>query len=287
MVLLEARQAAAALQVSVTRPTRMTRAAWPHLVRAGWYRPVHVKSPESHKLPLLLGHRRTLKRKLLDIENEIRQSLKVFGLLVGPRVQRASFTARVRDLVAHDRLIEGITQCMLRAWEALWAEYKRLHDLLVQMVGRDELCRRFCAIPGVGPVTALTFKAAIDDPHRFSKSKTLGAHFGLTPGASRRHIDRHRRAHFQVRRWGGSHRALRGGERDAGAFQAMVRHHKAWGVRIAAKRGHKRAVVAVARKLAVVMHRMWIDGSVFRFAAEDEGAAEPNSINPTALAAAM
>ncbi len=69
---------------------------------------------------------------------------------------------------------------MLRAWEALWAEYRRLHDLAVQMVGRDERCPRFYAIPGVGPVAALTLKAAIDDPHRFSKSKTVGAHFGLT-----------------------------------------------------------------------------------------------------------
>jgi transposase len=83
-------------------------------------------------------------------------------------------------LVAHDALIAGVTECMLRAWAALWTEYKRLYQVLVQIVGRDELCRRFCRIPGVGPVTALTVKAAIDDPHRFVKSKTVGAHFGLT-----------------------------------------------------------------------------------------------------------
>ena len=93
-----------------------------HLVRSSWYRPVHVKSEESHKLRLLLGHRRTLKRKLLDIENEVRHSLKVFGLMVGPRAQRTSFEARVRELVAHDALIAGVTECMLRAWSALWTE---------------------------------------------------------------------------------------------------------------------------------------------------------------------
>lgn len=86
----------------------------------------------------------------------------------------------MRALVAHDRLIAGVTECMLRAWSTLWSEYKRLYTLLVQFVGRDELCRRFMAIPGVGPVTALSFKAAVDDPTRFAKSKTVGAHFGLT-----------------------------------------------------------------------------------------------------------
>jgi transposase len=186
MVLLETRHAAAALQVQRNKTDKNDARALAHLVRSGWYRPVHVKSETSHRLRLLLNHRRTLKRKLLDVENEVRQSLKVFGLLLGPRVQRASFEARVRDLVAPDALIAGVTECVLRAWAVLWTEYKRLHKLLVQIVGRDELCRRFCGIPGVGPVTALTFKAAIDDPLRFVKSKTVGAHFGLTfAGAAR------------------------------------------------------------------------------------------------------
>ncbi len=116
-------------------------------MRAGWYRPVHVKSRESHKIRLLLERRRTLKRKLLNIQNEIRQSIMVFVLMVGPRVQRATFVARVHELVACDRLIACVTDCMLRAWEALWAEYKKLRDLLAQMVGRDELCRRFAPLP--------------------------------------------------------------------------------------------------------------------------------------------
>lgn len=287
MVLLETRQAAAALEAQRNKTDKNDARGLAHLVRAGWYRPVHVKSQESHKIRLLLGHRRTLKRKLLDIENEIRQSLKVFGLMVGPRVQRATFVARVHELVACDRLIAGVTDCVLRAWEALWAEYKKLHDLLVQMVGRDELCRRFCAIPGVGPVTALTFKAAIDDPHRFSKSKTVGAHFGLTSRRIQTGTSIDIEGHISKCGDGEVRTVL-----YEAASAMLVRSKqwcgiKAWGVRVAAKRGHKRAVVAVARKLAVVMHRMWIDGSVFRFAAEDKSPAEPDLSNPTALAAAM
>ena len=105
MVLLETRHAAAALDAQRNKTDKNDARGLAHLVRSGWYRPVHVKSEESHKLRLLLGHRRTLKRKLLDIENEVRQSLKVFGLMVGPRAQRTSFEARVRELVAHDPLI--------------------------------------------------------------------------------------------------------------------------------------------------------------------------------------
>nr|WP_255609034.1 transposase [Methylosinus sp. Sm6] len=86
----------------------------------------------------------------------------------------------MRELVAHHRLIAGVTECMLRAWSTLWSEYKRLHTLLVQLVGCDEFCRRFMAIPGVDPMTVPSFKAAVDDPTRFAKSKTVGAHFGLT-----------------------------------------------------------------------------------------------------------
>ena len=115
----------------------------------------------------------------MDIENEIRQSLKMFGLMVGTRVQRSTFPSRIR--VAGDKLLEGSTECMLRCWIALWDEYRKLHGLLVQLAGRDELLKRLCGIPGVGPVTAVTFKAAIDDPVLFAKSKTVGAHFGLTP----------------------------------------------------------------------------------------------------------
>jgi transposase len=128
MVLLETRHAAAALDAQRNKTDKNDARGLAHLVRTGWFRAVHVKSDESQKLRLVLGHRRTLKRKLLDIENEIRHSLKVFGLMVGPRAQRASFEARVRELVARDALIAGVTECMLRAWAALWAECK-LHQL--------------------------------------------------------------------------------------------------------------------------------------------------------------
>lgn len=256
MVLLETRHAAAALKAQRNKTDKNDARGLAQLVRSGWYKTVHVKSEDSHRLKLLLAHRRTLKRKLLDIENEVRHSIKALGLMVGRRVQRGSFAERVRELVASDPLVAGITECMLRAWSALWDEYRKLHTLLVQLAGRDELCRRFVRIPGVGPVTAVTFKAGVDDPARFRKSKTVGAHFGLTPRREQSGTSVDRDEH--ISRCGDGevrttlYEAASAMSTRSQSFSAL----KAWGLRVAAKRGHKRAVVAVARKLAVIMHRM-------------------------------
>jgi transposase len=98
----------------------------------------------------------------LDIENTIRRSIKAFGFKVG-RVSRGQFEARVRELVTDDPLIAGLTDCMLRARVALWQEYLRLHRVVVAMVARDETCTPFMRIPGVGPISALAFKTAVDE----------------------------------------------------------------------------------------------------------------------------
>lgn len=269
MVLLETHHAARMLEAQRNKTDKNDARGLAQLVRSGWFKPVHAKSPEANRMKLLLAHRRTLKRKLLDIENEVRQSLKMFGYMVGPRVQRGTFLTRIGALVVDDPLLSGATECMLRCWSTLWDEYRKLHTLLVKIVGRDEECRRWCEIPGVGPVTAMTFKAAVDDPVRFSKSKTVGAHFGLTPKRIQSGTSVDHDGHISRRGDGEVRTAL---YEAASAMITRSKKHctlKAWGMRVAAKRGHKRAVVAVARKLAVIMHRMWIDGSSFRFSAAD------------------
>jgi transposase len=263
-ICLEAWHARAALSAMRNKTDKADARGLAHIMRAGWFREVHVKSEESYRLRLLLTQRRNLKRKFLDIENAIRHSIKTFGLRVG-HVSRGQFEARVRELVADDPLIADLTDCMLRARAALWQEYVRLHKVVLAVVRRDELCRRFMRIPGVGPISALAFKTAIDDPHRFRHSKTVGAYLGLTS-----------------RRWqSGTSIDVQGHISKAG--DGEVRHPlyeaasimltrfrgfsslKAWGLKIAKTRGHKRACVAVARKLAVIMHAMWRDGSEFRF----------------------
>ncbi len=232
------------------------------ILRTGWFRAVHIKSDESYRMRLLLIGRRNMKRKFLDIENAIRHSLKAFGIRLG-QVSRGRFEAKVRDMLADDPVLIGMVEGMLRVRAVLWVEYCELHRLLVKIVARDAICRRFLSVPGVGLVTALSFRASVDDPHRFAKSRTVGAHFGLTPRRwqSGTSIDR-----------GG--RISRMGDGDvrtalyeaANALLTKTRRPvplKKWGEKIARKRGHKAACVAVARKLAVIMHAMWRDGTDF------------------------
>jgi len=144
------------------------------------YRDVHVKSDDSYRLRPLLTHRRMLKRKFLDLENEIRHSLKVFGVKLHV-AGRGGFDEHVRDAVAGDAFLAAMAEPMLRARAALWAECTRMHALVVQITVHDAVFRRFMSIPGVGPMTALVFKTAVDAPRRFARSRDVGAHFGLTP----------------------------------------------------------------------------------------------------------
>jgi transposase len=233
-----------------------------HIMRTGWFRQAHIKTEACYRMKLLLTHRRNLKRKFLDLENAIRQSLKAFGIKLGG-TSRGAFDQAVRAAVADDPLTSELMDAMLTARAALWKEYKRLHDLVVKFVARDELCRRFMAIPGVGPVTALSFVTAIDDPSRFRRSRDVAAYFGLTS-----------------RRWqSGTSIDVKGRISKAGdpdvrralyeaASGLMTRFKgrdkvKAWGQALAKRGCHRKAVVAVARKLAVIMHAMWVDGTVY------------------------
>jgi transposase len=235
-----------------------------HIMRTGWFKEVHVKSEESYRLRCCSRSDAISSASSSTSKTRSAISIKTFGLKVG-KVNRGPFEARVRELVAGDPLIVGLTDCMLRARAALWQEYLRLHKVVITIVRRDERCRRFMLIPGVGPISALAFKTAVDEPHRFRRSKTVGAYLGLTS-----------------RRWqSGTTIDVQGHISKAGddevwhpLYEAAnimltrfrgVSSLKAWGLKIAKKRGHQRACVGVARKLAVIMHAMWRDGTEFPF----------------------
>jgi transposase len=154
------------------------------MMRLGWYRAVHVKNIDMQKMRSLLANRKLLKRKLIDIENHIRGTLRAYGLLMGA-VGRGGYEARVRELLEHsDPIFSVMIEAMLDVRRAIFGGYERLHRVLLQVVQHDPVCRRLMTVPGVGPVAALSFKVGVDDPRRFARSRTVGAHFGLTP---RRH----------------------------------------------------------------------------------------------------
>jgi len=161
-------------------------------------------------------------------------------------------------------MLERIAEPLLRARAALRAAYASLHGELLKAVRKDEVCRRLMTIPGVGAVVAMTFKAAVDQSERFTRSKAVGAHFGLTPKKYQSgEIDRTGRiskvgdAMVRTALFEAANVMLTRAVRCSGL--------KAWALRVASRQGMKKAKVALARKLAVVMHRMWVDGTSFRW----------------------
>jgi transposase len=264
VTVVETRHMRSALSAMRNKTDRNDAHGIAQMMRMGWFRSVHVKLVDTQRLKSFLASRRLIKRKLIDLQNHIRGALRAHGLKVGtPTAMR--FAARVRELVgdADDFLFQTLIETMLDVRAVLFESYRKLHQMLLMIVKNDEVCRRFMTVPGVGPVTALSFKVTIDEPTRFSRSRTVGAHLGLTPRRyqSGTSVD-----------WGG--RISKMGDVDtrstlceaAGSLLLRVQSFsalKAWGMRIAKRSSMKNAIVAVARKLAVILHRMWIDGSTF------------------------
>ena len=216
------------------------------LVRLGWFRQVHVKSEEAQRTRTLLVNRQQLLTKALDIENSVRGSLKVFGLRVGV-VARRRFEA-VLELVADDPILLAVTEPMLRVRQALLEEFERLDRLCQQLARRDPVCRRLMTVPGVGVVVALTYRTGVDAPERFSKSRDVGAHFGLTP---KRYSSGQTDYDGRISRCGDE--MVR-----TALYQAanVMLHHgrwsslRSWAMRIAKRGSVKGAKVALARRLA-------------------------------------
>jgi len=233
------------------------------LMRLGWFKAVHVKSHDALRLRMLLGCRKLVLRKLIDVENDIRGTLRAFGLKVG-KVSRGRFATRVVALAEKaDSLIEELILRLLAVRATLLVEYRRMHQLIVKAVLGDPVCRRLMTFPGVGPVTALAFRTGVDDPRRFTRSRTVAAHFGITP----------RRVQSGETDYTG--RISKCGDREvrqalydaAGSMLRRCRRSSAlrtWGLRIMKRAGIKKATVAVSRKMAVIMHRMWLDGTDFQ-----------------------
>ena len=233
------------------------------LMRLGWFRPVHCKSLAAQETRALLTARQLLQAKRLDVEMSLRGVLRGFGLKVGPTTTR-TFPVRIRELVAGHPTLTAVAEALLAARETLGEQLRGLEKRLRDQAREDERARLLMTTPGVGVIVALTFVAAVDDPARFRSSKAVGAHFGLTP-----------------KRYQSGETDVTGGISKAG--DAMVRAAlyeaanvmltragqfstlKRWALGVAQRRGMRRGKVALARKLATVLHRMWVDGSEFRF----------------------
>jgi transposase len=249
-VCVETRHMHAALSARINKTDRNDAHGIAQMMRVGLFRPVHVKTPAGQRRRLLLTSRKLLQRNVQDLENDPRGGLRNFGLKVGV-VGAAGFDRRVRELAAADPFVASVVGPLLEARAMLRLQLARLHKMPLDLVRDDPVCRRLMTAPGVGPVVALTFRACVDNPGRFGRSRCVGAHYGLTP---RMYQSGETAKVSRVSRCGDA--MMRAALFEAGlALLTSPRVRwcalKAWGMAVAKRRGMQKAVVAVARKLAV------------------------------------
>lgn len=167
-------------------------------------------------------------------------------------------------MASFDSFIAEVVEPVLIARRSMRDQYDHLHRMLLDVVSRDQVCRRLMTMPGVGAVVAMTYRVAIDVPQRFSKSRSVSAHVGLTP-------KRYQSGEVDL-----SGRISKAGDPSlrASLYEAaqvlLTRVSRptplrSWAMRMAKRRGRKKAIVALARKMGVILHRMWADGTDFRW----------------------
>jgi transposase len=233
------------------------------MMRIGVYKSVHIKSERSRSQQSLLTIHKLLKNKAGDIRNAIAQLLLANGVKLRPGKGGPTFTKKATALASVDPALSQMVDVLVAAEAYLATKVAALEKQMQETAKADPVCRRLMTAPGVGYRTALLFRAAVDEPGRFARSQTVAAHFGLTPGAHEtgetikpRRITK--RGDPAVRR------SLFLGAWSLMRPKVKPSWLKTWGEAIAARRGMKRAIVAMARRLAVILHRMWVTETDFR-----------------------
>jgi transposase len=260
---IHARHVSAALSLQVNKTDANDAHGIAQVVRSGWYRAVSVKSLQSCRIRALLTARTELVSIRTTLYNQIRGLLKTFGVVLAPG-RGGTFEQAVLLQCPSDALVRSAIEALLTAWRAAGVQKQKLELHLMRLARGSDTCRRMATIPGVGAITALTFVATIDNPNRFSRSTDVGAFLGLTP---------RRYQSGEVDLVG---RISKSGDRmarsllfeAANALLTRARQDSAlrrWGLKLAERIGSKKAK-AVARKLAIIMHRIWLDGSEFQCA---------------------
>ena len=264
--LLETRHVRDAFKAMPVKSDRNDARGIAQLMRLGWFRPVHCKSLGAQEVRAVLTARKLVQTKLLDVENSLRGILRGFGLKVGKTTDR-SFAGRIQDLVEGHPNLEAIGEALLSVRSVLLREFNAFEKRVRAMSRSDARTRLLMSTPAVGPIVALTYAAAVDDPTRFKSSKQTGSHFGLTP------------RRYQSGETDRSGRISKIG--DASVREALYQAAhvmltkpvkgctplKSWAMRIARRAGMGKAKIALARKLAVILHRMLANATPFNPAA--------------------
>lgn len=259
-ICIEVRQMKAFAKASPVKTDRRDARLIAQAMRTGLFKATHVKTDYSQRIRLLLRHRQSMVRRNKDLINTVRGSLKAFGIRTGGG-KNTLYARRVREAI-DDPMLQAMTEPLLTAYEDGLRTLARIDKMLLEIVKKDTVCRLLMTVPGVGPVTALTFRTAVDVVHRFDRSRLVAAVFGLTP---RVHSSGEMEQIGRITKSGDSMvRAML--YEAANVMMTRCRADnwlKTWALGVARRRGARKAKVALARKLAVILHRMWRDGTEF------------------------
>jgi transposase len=279
---IDAKEMSTILCLKINKTDRNDARLIANAMRCALYKEVHHKTKESIEIGVIMGTRRTLVNSRTHLKNSLRGFLKAYGIRI-TSASHNNFPEAVRKSIkgAENSVVVAI-EGLLKSYEEVCRNIEHANNELGILCKEDSLMNLFQTIPGVGPITALTFKAVIDNPYRFTNPRNLGAYLGLTP---EQYSSGETVRQGRISKCGSSE--LRSLLVECAVVMLTKTKSwsklKAWGLKLMKKNGIKKAASAVARKLAIIMLRMWQDGKEFIFGEKkDNPQIEPNN-SKTAL----
>ena len=267
VVLMDARHAHAALSMRPTKSDRSDARGLAEILRMGWYRAVTAKSFTSHERRALLAARHHLVTMRTELDAQIRGLLKTFGLILGPGNTDA-LIRRAEAMAEGHPMVSSLVTKLAEVRRHVVAQVAALDRDIRRLVRSEPTLRRFMTVPGVGPITAIAFLSTIDDPGRFKHARDVGPYLGLTPTRYQSgETDRHGR----ISKCGDAFTRTCLYEAANVLLTKVQRFSplKAWGLRLVQRIGAKKARIAVARKIAVILRCIWVDGTEFWWTCEE------------------
>src|SRR5579863_4815600 len=234
------------------------------LARTGWFKRVHMKASATHIDRAALRVRAQLITARIAMANQLRGLLKLFGLRMGKVTTPGKRAERLAALYRQRPDLQPLFAPLIASMEVMEEQLRASNRLLEKRAAADPVCARLMSVPGVGPITALTYAASIEDPHRFARSEDVGAYAGLVPRRTQSgerdisgHISKAGDPMLRKMLYEAANVVLTQVKRPFALQQ--------WGRKIAEAKGAKRARTAVARKLAALLHSLWLNETEFRW----------------------